>query len=324
VSSLMNLINKDVLRVLTPPDREPQWHEDLERFLKGDRKLTRDNLGEAAVEAIQRLLIFLGYSTTRRGSFAIDGDFGRGTNRGIAQYQFERGLRSALDLEVLSYDCSWQNAHTRLLEQPLPKIDLVTIRSLLTTARRNIKQQQVMCGDFGIALEHLDMLHTRRYHTCREIRYLYGDAARNAAGLVAEDSGAVHPRWILAIIKQETGGIIRPRFEQHIFSRLIRKTPDDSFTHHRFSAMSLGLGQILGLNHARVGATSPEAMYYSSMAEQVYFVARYLSGHESAANAEPGERDFRAIARFYNGPGYEKHDYHASLQRWFNEFRTLI
>ncbi len=29
------------------------------------------------------------------------------------------------------------------------------------------------------------------------------------------------------------------------------------------------------------------------------------------------------MARYYNGPAYEKHFYHEQLQRWFREFRLL-
>ncbi len=324
MSSLMKLITPQVHRVLTPPNREPQWHEDLERFLEGDQKLTRESLREAAVEAIQRLLIFLGYSTTRRGAFSIDGDFGRGTNRGIAQFQYERGLKVALDLDQLSYSCSWQNAHLKLRSLPRVKIDITTVRSLLTAARHNIETEKVLCSDYEVALSYLDMLQTRRYYTCREIHYHYGDFAEAAAERVKDEISPVDPRWILAIIKQETGGIVRPRFEQHIFSRLVHKSSDPKFIRLRLSAMSLGLGQVMGLNYSQVGAKSPEAMFYSPLDEQVYFVARYLAGHRSAAKAEPDKDDFRAIARYYNGPGYAKHDYHESLERWFTEFKRLL
>ena len=51
--------------------------------------LTRQSAGESAIKAVQRLLIFLGYSTASSGAFLIDGDYGRGTNRGVAQFQFE-------------------------------------------------------------------------------------------------------------------------------------------------------------------------------------------------------------------------------------------
>jgi len=52
--------------------------------------------GESAIKAVQRLLVFLGYSTASSGAFLIDGDFGHGTNRGVAQVQFEKALTPLL------------------------------------------------------------------------------------------------------------------------------------------------------------------------------------------------------------------------------------
>ena len=82
-----------IQRILTPAGRQTsEWRDALDRFNAGDVTLTRRSAGEAAIKAVQRMLIFLGYSTSSTGAFVIDGDFGRGTNRGLAQFQFEHGL----------------------------------------------------------------------------------------------------------------------------------------------------------------------------------------------------------------------------------------
>jgi len=47
----------------------------LERLERGDTTLTRQSVGESAIKAVQRLLVFLGYSTASSGAFLIDGDF---------------------------------------------------------------------------------------------------------------------------------------------------------------------------------------------------------------------------------------------------------
>ena len=53
---------------------------ELERIVNGDGSLDRYYSGETTIKAIQRLMIFLGYSTASSGAYIIDGDFGRGTN----------------------------------------------------------------------------------------------------------------------------------------------------------------------------------------------------------------------------------------------------
>lgn len=89
--SLHDLIKDSrVKRIITHPEDDTEiWRSDLERFISGDATLTRKSVGESGIRAVQRLMIFLGYSTSSSGSFTIDGDFGRGTNRGVAQFQVE-------------------------------------------------------------------------------------------------------------------------------------------------------------------------------------------------------------------------------------------
>ena len=128
----------------------------------------------------------------------------------------------------------------------------------------------------------------------------------------------------MAIIKQETSGIARPRFEQHKLSRLNATSPNAPFSELRVQSMSLGLGQIMGFNHQRVGAVSAEAMLYSPMEDQVLYVARFIASKRAVvAKAAPTMSDFKTMARFYNGPAYAKHFYHERLQRWFREFQHL-
>ena len=85
--------NKKIQTILwVPKNRDEEWKSDLERFETGDVTLTRKSAGESSIKSIQRLLFFLGYSTSSSGAFAIDGDFGRGTNRAVAQFRYEHGM----------------------------------------------------------------------------------------------------------------------------------------------------------------------------------------------------------------------------------------
>lgn len=316
-----------ILRVLTPAGRPgKQWREALERFNAGDVSLTRRSAGEAAIKAIQRMLVFLGYSTSSSGAFVIDGDFGRGTNRGLAQFQYEHGLTRRANRRTLCYPCTWSSARRYIVAVPDVRLTTGTLTAMVNKAGEAIESGQVMCGDFEIALDYLNAIHRGSLLSCREIHARYRrhvDAAVDE--MYTEKSIRIGPEWIYAIIKQETGGIVRPRFEQHVLSRLHRKHPRKDFVELRFQSMSQGLGQVLGQNYRAVGAASAFDMYTSPLSEQVLFIARFLARKpRQIAKRRPGEKDFRTIARFYNGRGYEKHYYHERLERWHREFRQIL
>lgn len=301
------------------------WHADLNRLERGDTTLTRESAGEAGIQALQRLLVFLGYSTSSSGAFVIDGDFGRGTNRGVAQFQYENGLPPQIDRATLCYDCSFQTARKRIIAIPDARLDLPTLATMLSMAQAAIANHQVTFGKFADAIFHLNALHRRRLLSCKEVNDRYGPHVETAVTTMRREKGIdIHPEWILAIIKQETSGIVRPRFEQHKLSKFNRQDPHVDFTELRLRAMSIGLGQIMGFNHHLVGAPSARAMLFSPVADQVLYVARFIARKRRVVSKEnPTPNDFRTLARFYNGPAYESHFYHEKLQAWFREFRIL-
>lgn len=315
-----------IQKILTPPRADASgWQQALERFEAGDVRVTRQSVGEPAIKAVQRMLIFLGYSTSSRGGFSIDGDFGRGTNRGVAQFQFEHGLTRTIDRKTLCYPCTWNTAASDITVIPDTRLTLPTMQKMIATALDNIEKGEVMCGDFDTALFHLNAVHTRSLLNCKQILDRYGSLVNGAVSRLREERDVeIQPEWILAIIKQETAGVVRPRFEQHVLTRKDRKAPDADFTELRFRSMSQGLGQVLGENFKKVGAKSARAMYTSPLDEQVLFVGRFLaSKRDPVRKRNPSEADFREIARYYNGSGYEKHHYHEGIERWFREFREL-
>lgn len=322
------VVDPRIERILRLPEQDEQaWRADLDRFEKADETLTRRSVGESTMRAVQRLLIFLGYSTASTGAFLIDGDFGRGTNRAVAQFQFEHSLTRAIDRGTLCYACTWQTASAGIVKIPDAKLTPATLERMLARAVEMIGQGEVMCGNLDEALFHLDALHRRRLLTCREIFARYGAIVDQAVGAIAAQGAVIGREWLLAIIRQETSGIVRPRFEQHLLTRLNNQRPVEDFTELRYRSMSFGLGQILGENYRRVGAASAQRMYLSSIPEQVTQIGRFLAASaevaKTVARATPAESDFRTVARYYNGPGYEKHHYHESLATWFREFKAL-
>ena len=315
-----------ISQVLTPVgDTNKSWRGVLEQVRQGKRGITRLSVGEEAIKAVQRMLVFLGYSTSSTGAFAIDGDFGRGTNRAVAQFQYDHRLNSRVSRETLCYPCTWRTAKSNITTIPEARLTLRTMDTMLRAAQEAIVQNRVLCGSFQDAIFHLNALDRRQLLSCRKIYSRYGSKVKTAVASLQKEKGVViQPEWVLSIIKQETGGVVRPRFEQHILTRLNNKHGDANLIELRYQAMSQGLGQILGSNYKLVKAKSALAMFQSPIAEQVLFVARFLSRKSHiVSKRNPRSQDFAQLARFYNGPGYAKHHYDESLARWFREFQFL-
>ncbi len=275
--------------------------------------------------AVQRMLVFLGYSTAASGAFLIDGDFGRGTNRGIAQFQFEHGLTNKIKRNILCYPCTFQTARRLINSIPDARLDMPTIERMLEVVIQSIEAGDVTFGDFDEALFHLNSLHQVRHFNCRQILEHYGAAVDKATQtLKAERDVEIQPEWILSIIRQETAGVVRPRFEQHKLSQFNKNKPRMDFAEMRYQSMSIGLGQIMGFNHKKVGAPSARSMLFSPIDDQVLYVTRFIASKTDVIKkTNPRMSDFRAIARYYNGPAYETHHYHEGLQSRFREFRRL-
>ena len=323
---LEQLDDSRIQGILSLHSDEGDWRPDLERLLQGKDGFTRRSAGEGAIEAVQRMLVFLGYSTAAGGAFLIDGDFGRGTNRGVAQFQFEHGL-TQIRRDQLCYRCKWNTAIREIKVIPEARIDVATLEALLTSALEAIRAEEVPLGRFDDALFHLNAVHQGSYLNCRKIEARYGQAADAAARRVGEESDvAIQPEWILAIVRQETAGIVRPRFEQHILARENGKQPRADFAELRYRSMSIGLGQVMGFNFRKVGAESARAMITSPIENQVLYVARFVAQPALAravSKRDPKETDFRTVAKYYNGTKYEAHSYHERLERWFREFILL-
>ncbi len=319
-----------IRKILTlPADKDESWKADLQKFISGDVKLDRHTAGENSIKALQRLLIFLGYSTSFRGAYTIDGDFGRGTNRGLAQFKFEHNVRTNYDRNTLCYPCKASNAHRAITIIPDVKLTVATLQKIVAQVETAIQSGQLMCGSYTEALKHLNLTHSRQLFSCRTILDKYGQMASDAVDKIKIESGiTIEKAWLLAIIKQETGGVVRPRFEQHLLTSFNKKHPNESLEELRLQATSFGLGQILGCNYKMVKAASAKAMFCSPLKDQVLHIGRFLikrSKHTKAVvqKQKPKETDFRTLARYYNGPKYEEHRYHESIASWYKEFKAL-
>jgi hypothetical protein len=320
------LNDERIRRVLLLDEDDSEMTAILERIQEGAFALTRASTGEMIIEAIQRLLIFLGYSTSTSGAYTIDGDFGRGTNRGVAQFQFEHDVPASVTREQLCYECTYRTARKRIDAIDDVAIDSATLNGMLDAAAKAIERDEVTFGNLDDALFHLNSLQERRLLNCREIHERYGNAVNRSMDALREERGIeIQPEWILAIIKQETSGVVRPRFEQHQLSSRNATLPEIDFAELRLQSTSFGLGQVMGFNFRKVGAPSAREMLYSPVDEQVLYVARYIAAkREIVSKKTPTPEDFRMMARYYNGPAYASHHYHERLETWFKEFRRFF
>lgn len=335
--SIMLTLIKDpqIQQILNPPNTEPHWDKDLKRLESGDVTLNRRSAGENSIRAFQRMLIFLGYSTSSSGAFAIDGDFGRGTNRALAQFKFENDLASdSLTRAILTYKCNWRSARKLITIIPDVHLTIPTLEKMLEVAKNAIDNNEVNCGSFEEAIFQLNALYNRKYLDCRKINERYGTLAEKASETILSTRNiSIHPEWILAIIRQETAGVVRPRFEQHWMSKFEKqekeagKKPETDLSELRYRSMSFGLGQIMGFNYKRVGAKSAKDLYTLPLEQQIISIARFLTlssrTRPVVKKMNPTADDFKAVARYYNGRGYAAHHYDESLARWFREFKML-
>jgi hypothetical protein len=170
---------------------------------------------------------------------------------------------------------------------------------------------------------------------------------------IAEAIGA-EPAVIEAIAIVETGGRTgfladgRPRilYEPHVFSRRSGHRFDQSHPHLSFKgwrsgfrygklteqwdkfaeaakldrdaaiqACSWGRAQILGENWQSCGFASPGEFFWAmhSVAGQRHAVLHFAKA-DARLIAAVGAKNWREIARIYNGPSFEKHGYHTRLE----------
>jgi len=244
----------------------------------------------------------------------------------VAQFRFGNKLSNSISRDTLCYRCKWNNAGSLITQIPDAKLTPAMLEKMLNNAIDRANDGRIVTGDFKNAIFHLNALDKRDDMNCRGILKRYGEAAHSTSQELRAETGAlVRPEWILAIIRQETSGIIRPRFEQHYLSKLNLKNPDTDLEELRMQSMSMGLGQIMGINYKKVGAASASELFTAPEDVQVGFIARFLKSKAKVIKkSNPTESDFRSIAYYYNGPKYEAHHYHEKLARWHREFRMLI
>lgn len=129
----------------------------------------------------------------------------------------------------------------------------------------------------------------------------------------AAREGLAYPRW---------GERPYPRTSDGNYERLQRAIAIDEEA--AFRAVSIGLGQILGENHAAAGYDLAVAMFAAaceSEGAQLEQMACFIEA--SGLNRYLKDRQWRAFALGYNGPGEKRNHYDALLARAYAKWRPL-
>lgn len=87
---------------------------------------------------------------------------------------------------------------------------------------------------------------------------------------------------------------------------------------------SWGLGQVLGDNFKAAGYTTVQAMVQACTEDEEHHLEQMINFIKANhLDDELRRHDWRAFARGYNGPGYEKNNYHTRLAAAFAKWQRI-
>lgn len=135
------------------------------------------------------------------------------------------------------------------------------------------------------------------------------------------DEGLAYPKW---------GQKPYPRDSYQRLMAAYKIAPNEAL-----SSSSWGLGQLMGFNHALAGYKSPEAMVQAFMDDEEYqlrgmirfIISAGLDDELRALDRAKTDSQLiaaaRALARGYNGAGFEKNGYHLKLVSSIKKWRKI-
>lgn len=296
--------------------------------LSGEKKITRDTNDQDVVAVIQLGLISLGYVTTMGGGALVDGDFGPGTNRGLAMFKIDWMNKEFWNNDPVDLASSSLLEVRRKMNPE--ELDAAAAEALFTALEWQIDYEPIL----GAPHEHIrvmDEIAEGRAIPCdgSSMQRLVS-AAKMVSESILEDTGGkakFDPAFLLALVYKETHGIPRPRFEHHYYAAR-RPWVETDPRRAREESTSWGIGQIMGSNAKDLGVPIP-ALHCSPPPEQFDLICRYLL-RSKAGPIFTGrsfllqQKDMRVIARYYNGPGFAQNRYDVQLWRWYQEYKEIL
>lgn len=128
----------------------------IDEIYKGKEQLNSD-----VVRAIQRILIFLKYSTTSSGAKKIDGDFGFGTNKGLGSFLIKKDRNLLVDIQGKSLEEKEKNKFS-IINYQANKLKLIKLNGPVLHALieeiSGAENNDVITGDINKAIEYIDQL----------------------------------------------------------------------------------------------------------------------------------------------------------------------
>lgn len=296
--------------------------------LDGKERIGRDTNHQRTVAALQLGLISLGYVTTMGGGALIDGDFGPGTNRGLAMFKIDymdrmhrnnspRDLASSSLLEV------------RRKMNP-EEVDAETALAFFSALEAQLTHDPIFGEDYEHVRVMAELLERREIPCDGVPMYRLLSAARVASETLLEDTGGkakFDPAFLLALVYQETKGVPRPRLEHHYYAAR-RPWVEEEPRRAREESTSWGIGQIMGTNAKSLGVPIP-ALYASNSEGQFELICRFLLRSKAGPvftgrSSSLKQTDMRVVARYYNGPGFAQNRYDVKLWRWYQEYKEIL
>ncbi|MFW5758218.1 MAG: N-acetylmuramidase domain-containing protein, partial [Bacteroidota bacterium] len=290
---------------------------------------------------IQRALIYLSYPTGIQGNYSIDGDFGAGTNKGLAHFLREWDMNELRDENgnMVGDDKLILPATYKTVKTVIPTFNTIpvkqkTIEILFRAVIKASEKKEIYLRDVEKAANNLDSIQNRSILSVNEIIDELRNEIKIAANYGKTKGFDIKPWWIAAFVKTETGGLPRPKFEHHwLYNYYSKKTNGGKINDKtlvnirecRFNSTSFGLGQLMGANHTVTNlATSATELFYMSEEEQLKVMVDFLFKYKDTcsvvlkADVEDAS-EVEACVKTYNGPSYKTNDYHNLLYKYVKQ-----
>lgn len=250
------------------------------------------------VSALQQKLNTHGYG------LVVDGDFGRQTEQAVVAFQRRSGLVVDGIAGPKTFALLQGEVRGRLLgESDLHQaaaaldVDLCTVRAI----------NEVESRGSGFLTDGRPVILFER-HIMRRRLLDYG--------MPADLLEAEYPE----LVNKTAGGYLGFEREWGRFEQAA-----DIHLESAIEACSWGLFQIMGMHWRHLKYASAEAFHdamHVSEGKQLEAFVRFIQADRSLLKALR-DHDWRNVARLYNGPAYEKNDYHTRLANAFTRHHTL-
>lgn len=274
---------------------------------------------EALISAVQKFLVLLGIPTTLEGDCLVDGKWGPGTSRALAFYKEAAVSLGPCDNDIEAlYAPSISALKAAIRNETLAVWWLHRMETLSHEVLEKSDNPRRKLWDWWMHQKKVQL-------SCHEIFRNDRIPARAAQEkLMLTVAGQELPpnfyHLLLAIAKEECGGVPAPRLEQSNF--VLYRPILEGFNLGR----TYGLGQISGKELETLLEGSSWSKSTSDPQLQYGLIGLKLLTSEAAAAAKKSRLTFEdctKVARYYHGAGFVASRYNHGLMQSLQEFKAL-